>query len=494
MNSILRYLNAPVSAAPLIVFRICFGFLMAYSHLRFQILGWVADHFSGSKFYFKYYGFEWVQVAPLPVMYALNFLLVVVAFCIALGYQYRLAVAIHFVVFSYFQLCDLTYYLNHYYFILLVNLILFFVPANVSFSSHLNFKNFFIPKNYKKSCFENKNNLEKRPKDHKKIHKHYDTEKKVFFISISQKKIPTWAYLLIKFMICVVYFYAGIAKINYDWLIEALPLRIWLPAHQHLPLIGFLFGWTITAYVFSWFGMLYDTNIPFFLWNQKTAPYAYIFVVVFHLGTALLFQIGIFPLIMIVLTTYFFPTTVHEKILAYLESSISRLSPETIVYIPEEFENKKYSLNFFSASVLGLFVVFQLLFPFRYLLYKGNLFWTEEGYRFSWRVMLVEKSGSATFYVQDPQTGREGIVENSFFLKPHQEKQMSFQPDMIVQFGRFLSHYYSKPGYPPPRVRVEAYVTLNGRKSRLLIQPDIDISKLRDGWGAKKWIIHYPDL
>jgi hypothetical protein len=88
-------------------------------------------------------------------------------------------------------------------------------------------------------------------------------------------------------------------------------------------------------------------------------------------------------------------------------------------------------------SFLVVYVSFQLLFPWRYMLYPGNLFWTEEGYRFSWRVMLMEKAGTATFYVKDRKSGREGIVINSEFLNRHQEKQMAFQPDMMLQFAHY---------------------------------------------------------
>ncbi len=68
----------------------------------------------------------------------------------------------------------------------------------------------------------------------------------------------------------------------------------------------------------------------------------------------------------------------------------------------------------------------QLLFPWRYLLYPEELFWTEEGYRFSWRVMLMEKAGYAEFKVVDSKTGKRFYVDNSDFLSPFQEKQMAF--------------------------------------------------------------------
>jgi hypothetical protein len=41
-----------------------------------------------------------------------------------------------------------------------------------------------------------------------------------------------------------------------------------------------------------------------------------------------------------------------------------------------------------------------IIVPLRYLCYPNELFWTEEGFRFSWRVMLMEKAGYATFKVK----------------------------------------------------------------------------------------------
>ncbi len=445
-SDLLAYLNRPVSAAPLVTFRVAFGLLMLYSHLRFWGLGWLEDHFSGSAYYFKYYGFGWVEPLSLPSMHVLEGLLIVSALCITLGFQYRLWAAVHFVVFTYFQLCDLTYYLNHYYFVILVNLVLIFLPANALLSL---------------------DNLKISKLSHVKAH----------------WSIPLWAYLLPKFLIGMVYFYAGIAKINYDWLIEALPLKIWLPAHYNMPIVGGLLALPATAYLFSWFGMLYDTLIPFFLWNRRTVWVAYFFVVVFHSATGVLFQIGIFPLVMVVLTVYFFPIEIHQEAVVRLQA---------LFKCKADFrENNSYRLNTLSFSVLFLFLVFQIVFPFRYLVYKGNLFWTEEGYRFSWRVMLMEKAGTATFYVRDSQTGREGVVDNSEFLKPHQEKQMAMQPDMILQFAHFLAKYYQKQGLVNPQVRAEVYVTLNGRPSRLLIDPNVNLAQIQDGWKQKDWILHY---
>jgi hypothetical protein len=59
------------------------------------------------------------------------------------------------------------------------------------------------------------------------------------------------------------------------------------------------------------------------------------------------------------------------------------------------FENgkEKHNTSVYKTKIvfISCFIAFQLLFPFRYLCYPNELFWTEEGFRFSWRVMLMEK-------------------------------------------------------------------------------------------------------
>jgi hypothetical protein len=141
--------------------------------------------------------------------------------------------------------------------------------------------------------------------------------------------------------------------------------------------------------------------------------------------------------------------------------------------------------------MLVIHVIFQVVFPFRYTLYPGNRFWTEEGYRFGWRVMLMEKAGYATFFVKDGNTGKEGMVVNSEFLNEHQEKQMAIQPDMILEFAHFLAEHYKANGMNDPQVRVEAYVTLNGSRSKLLVNPEVNLLAYKDNWKSKEWLLPF---
>src|SRR5690606_11881429 len=141
-----------------------------------------------------------------------------------------------------------------------------------------------------------------------------------------------------------------------------------------------------------------------------------------------------------------------------------------------------------------LFVVFfsfQIIFPWRYMLYQDELFWTEEGYRFSWRVMLTEKMGYAQFIVTDKATGQKVIVNNNDFLTKNQEKMMSTQADFILQFAHMLEKHFRQQGMTEPEVHAQIYVTLNGRRSRLFADTTVNLAKEYDSFKHKNWILDF---
>jgi hypothetical protein len=147
----------------------------------------------------------------------------------------------------------------------------------------------------------------------------------------------------------------------------------------------------------------------------------------------------------------------------------------------------------FFIALLSLHFVIQVVLPFRFLLYPGKLFWTEQGYRFSWRVMLMEKAGKAFFYVRDAATGRSGEAMMNNDLTPNQEKMMATQPDMILQYAQHLEEKYKAQGMTDPEIRVEAYVTLNGSGSRLFIDKEVDLTKEKEGFAHKSWVLPFEE-
>lgn len=446
-NKIGNYFLKQSSAAILAAFRILFGLLMAISMLRFWSKGWIEKFYIEPNFFFSYYLFDWVK--PLGhYTYVVFLICFISAVMITIGYKYRLAVISFFISFLYIELMDKTTYLNHYYVVTSLSFLMIFLPANRFFSVDA-YKN----PNYRMST------------------------------------VPKWNLDAIKVMILIVYFYAGLAKLNSDWLVEALPLKIWLPSKAHIPVIGSFLTQEWCAYFFSWFGALYDLSIPFFLWYKPTRGLAFITVVIFHILTKVLFPIGMFPYIMIFATTIFFGEKVHKAFIDSLIKLFKLRNPEAKAnnVLQKSAKNQVVKLFFI------LFFSFQLLFPFRYLLYPGELFWTEQGYRFSWRVMLIEKSGYAQFKVVNSETGTFFYVNNKDFLTAFQEKQMATQPDFIVAYAHYLKKHFEKQGHKNIAVYVDSYVSLNGRGSTLFINPNTDLTKEKDDWSHKDWILPFND-
>lgn len=442
-----KYLLENRHIAPLVTFRILFGSIMFAGIVRFMLKGWVHEQYIAPKYHFSYYGFEWVKPLGSTGMYLLFGLMAAGFLFIALGWFYRSVTILTFLTFTYVELIDKTNYLNHYYFVSIVTFLLIFVPANRYFS------------------IDNRNNPARQ-----------------------LIEVPAWTILLFQFQLGIVYFFAGMAKLNADWLVQAMPLKIWLTAYTDLPLIGPLLARDWVAYFFSWTGAAYDLSIPFLLSINNTRKIAFACVVGFHLMTALLFPIGMFPYIMIAATLIYFSPSFHQQLLGLFSMNRSSSQPSLFTQ-PSHF----YWLRKPLPKLLLLFFTIQLFMPFRFLFYPGNTLWTEEGYRFSWRVMLMEKAGHAIFHVEDPETGRRWEVKNYEFLTPNQEKMMATQPDMILQFAHYLKCNYRKKGIEKTRISVENYVTLNGRESRMLIDPEVDLTLEKESFSPKKWILPFND-
>ncbi len=442
--SCIQMIASPKDITPLITFRVLFGGLMMVGALRFMTNGWIEKLYGEPSFFFKFYGVEWVTVPSEIGIYWLYGAIALSAGCIMIGFLYRIMTVVFFLTFTYAELLDATNYLNHYYLACILGLYLIFLPAHRAYSidAHL------WPK-------------------------------------IRRATVPAWTIQVLILQLTLVYTWAGLNKLNGDWLFHAMPLAVWLPEHTDIPILGYFFQFPETAYLFSWIGAFYDLTVAYLLMYKKTRMWAYAAVVVFHLLTNLLFNIGLFPWIMIFSTLIFFPGEAHRKVWAKLlgaGAQVQKSSPTPSL--------KKGSQGF--PVVLAGFLLFQLLFPLRHVLYPGNVLWTEEGYRFAWRVMLVEKVGQATFYVQDPDTGRKSEVINSHYLTTFQEKQMAIQPDFILQYAHFLADFYQRKHHiHNPIVTADVFVALNGRTSRRLIDPSVNLAVIKDGLWPKDFLIKY---
>jgi len=445
LKTLPKYFYQTTNAAPLAVFRICFGLLMAISILRFWYKGWIEELYLNPKFHFHYYGFEFITV-PGNFTYLLFALCFLSALCFAVGYKYRLSITLFFLSFTYIELMDKSTYLNHYYFVSVVSFILIFLPAHYYFSVDAYY----------------------RPK-----------------LRFSQ--IPKWTIDVLKLMLAVVYIYAGLAKLNHDWLLKAMPLTLWLPAKFNVIFLQDLMQQKWLHFAFSWAGAAYDLAIPFLLMFTPTRIYAFLMVVIFHLLTAALFPIGMFPYVMMVATLIFFGPNFHNKILEKLSQFLS---------IPKKIFDNNNSFIFLNKNfgkmafvTLSIVMLVQLLLPLRFLLYPGNVLWTEQGYRFAWRVMLTEKTGYANFKIVDTKTDKRFYVQNADFLTSFQEKQMNTQADFIIEYAHYLGKHFENQGHKNVAVYVESYAALNGRPSQTFVKDNINLLSLKNDLKHKPYIV-----
>lgn len=446
-DSFFNALSHQISIAPLVILRIAFGAIMFISILRFINKGWISSYYIKPVFHFTYYGFEWIKPLGETGMYMIFYVLAAAALCVLFGLFYKIAITLFFLCFTYVELIDKTTYLNHYYFISIVSFLMIFVPAHRYFSL----------------------DVWRRP-------------------VLKATEIPAYYILMFKAQLFLIYFFAGVAKINYDWLILAMPLKVWLPVHADMPVIGSLLTQEWIAYVFSWAGLLFDLFIGFILFNKRTVYIGYFFVFVFHAFTALFFQIGMFPYIMMCMTLIFFPASFHQFIIQKLKTVLG--SSDSVAEAPAPLVIAAFQRKSLTV-LLGIYFTFQVLVPLRFLLYPGPLFWTEEGFRYSWRVMLMEKRGITFFHIKDGEHGADREIVNAVFLSPLQETMMSTQPDMILQYAHFLGETYRKEGMKDPIVTVESYVTLNGSRSQPFIDKQVNLLKERESFRHKTWILPF---
>jgi vitamin K-dependent gamma-carboxylase len=430
----------PVDAASLALFRIGFGALMLVAVLRFFVHGWIAEYFLQPTHFFKYWGFAWVRPWPGPFMYVHFVAMALCALGTLLGYRYRLSVLGFGALFAYAHLIDATNYLNHYYLVVCLCGLLAILPLHACWSL----------------------DARRRPE-------------------LASQLLPAWMLWTLRAQLGTVYFFGGIAKLKSDWLLTAQPLSIWLGRHGDLPVLGRLLAEPWAAHAMSWAGAAFDLAVVPLLMMRRTRPFAYVCVVVFHLLTARLFQLGLFPYIMMFGSLLFLSPSWPRTLCARLglPRRTSAVPPEVVATMRVPW----------AWPALGLYFAVQLLLPLRHWLYPGDVCWTEQGYRFSWNVMLMEKNGSVDFRVVEPGSGRTFSVSPLDYFTPYQNKMMASQPDMVLQAAQIVAEDFRARGVVAPVVYADAFASLNGRAMQRLIDPRTDLAQKVDGLSNKPWIL-----
>ena len=454
-----------VDASSAAVFRIAFGVLAFVAVCRFFLNGWINELYVYPTFHMQYLWFDWVQPLPAWGMQLHFTMLGVLAIGITVGIFYRWCVALFCIGFLYIELLDAITYLNHYYWLSLTCVFMVFLPLNRKWSV---------------DAWRNGNG--------------------------TAADIPVGVLWCLRALLVTVYVFGGIAKLNPDWLFNAMPMVIWLNQHGDYPVIGALLQQTWVAYVMSWSGAAFDLTIMLWMSLDKTRRFAYPILVAFHLITWQLFPaLGMFPWLMIACTTIFFKpdwparglraiargTTVIRQRVGTEPSAVPATQLRNLSADPDKTAAHPSVATWQRLAIIAMaaFAVLQVLVPLRHWLYPGNVRWTEEGYRYSWRMMLSEKVGYVSFRVVDPLSGATWTVRPDAYLSPLQVERTAIDPDMILQTAHIIAADFRSRGYTAIEVRADAFVALNGRPHRRLIDPETDLAaESRTVW-AKDWVL-----
>ncbi|MEL6276311.1 MAG: HTTM domain-containing protein, partial [Bacteroidota bacterium] len=475
----------PIPNATLVWLRVAIGLLGGGDILGNGIYyHWYKQEFDG--FTFRYYAFEWVHPLPEPffsLFFIVGFLL---GLAVAVGWRFRLTAPLFALCFTYVFLLEKAHYLNHAYLFCWLAWLLAFTPAWREWSL----------------------DVYKNP-------------------PLWSPVAPRWSVVLFASMMGIVYFFGGIAKLNADWLLHASPLHMWIKSRSDTPIIGPLLALKPTAYFMAWGGFLLDTFIVLFLLHKRLRWWALAAAVFFHATNHIIFQIGIFPYLSLVLTSLFFEPDWPKKFVQWLGSYFRFVKKWQVAWQERvrtsagarlEASSQTGEISYSGHSpfrgtttnadafvianaitkkwlVPSLVVLFSIhiSLPLRHHLFASNVAWSEEGHRYSWRMMLRSKRGYGSFRVVNQTTGETSVIRPGEYLNRKQARKLYTHPDMILQYAHHLADECEREGNTCA-VYADIQVRLNNGKYGPYIDPEVDLSQIEWSWvTTKPWVLKEKD-
>ena len=439
MHSLFRQLFDQVDASSLAVFRVGLGALLVFDSINQFFLCLRCKYLEPSML-FKYHYFEWIQPTPGIGLYLLWSVLTIAAIAVMIGYFYRVALFIFSIGFSYAFLLDEALYLNHYYMVIIFCIIMLFLPANVYLS--------------------------------------VDARRKP---SIASDTVPRWAIFILIAQLEIILIHAGLVKLNPDWL-SLEPLRMWMVESRpnFPPLFTTLTNDTGIALGAYGAILLHLLGAPLLLF-RKTRVWVLCVYFCFHMMNHYVFNIGIFPWFTLFASTLFFDPD-------WPKHFINRFKKIPVRTIPlRRFTQALNGAHILILLLIGSWLFVQTTVPLRHWTLPGNVAWNEDGHRFSWRMKLRSKRGSAVYTINTKD--RQWQVNPAKYLTTKQHRKMVCIPDMLLQFAHFLNGEWRQQGHQPVSVTVRANCALNSRPHQLMVDQNVNLLEIKRSQLASEWIL-----
>lgn len=439
-------------------FRIIFGCFMVYQMIYYYEVDYTFQFMKGPEVLFPYYGLSFLKPLSIGALKAIHFGMFASAILITLGFLYRYAMMFFFLGFSYFTFIDKTLYNNHLYLIALIAFVMIFIEADKKYSLRAKFS--------KKQLV---------------------------------KVVPAWNQYILIFLISLPYFFGGIAKLSSNWLDTNLTSVIIKQSNGSF--LYQLLPETILNNLITYGGVLFDLSIVFILLNKRTRKVGLLLVVIFSLinGTILFSDIGIFPFFMICSTILFLNS---DKVGAFLDVFLVKKATEKKFKNKQErkefmakqrlvnqanntIENKKEGWNNFrraTAFYILVFVIFHLLFPFRYMFLTTNPEWTGIASRFSWRMKMQTRNVTEfDMSLTDTKTSNTYHLDGKSYVTKNQYIHMLEDPFTFIHLSKYISEKLEREsGIVNPSIKAKIKVEFNGLPNQYMISPNVDLTKLSE--------------
>ena len=430
MTFLQRILNKPRAIEPIALLRIFFGFLILAESWGAIATGWVTRILVEPQFTFNFIGLDFLQFFVGPQAYAYFYLMGVFGLMTMLGWYYRVGIIGFALMWTVVYLTQKSAYNNHYYLLVLLSWVMACIPAHRCFS--LDVKHGRVNRN---------------------------------------SHVPQWTYWIFIGQLWIVYTYASLNKLQSDWL-DGKPIEIWFSRFEQSLLAPFITHEGF-KYFISYSGILFDLFIIPALLYKHTRKWAFALSVGFHLFNSVVFQIGIFPYLMLSFCVLFFSPDISERILRFMGYKKWNNLLET-TKTPR-----------WVGYLFIVYLVIQVLLPLRHHNYDSDVNWSEEGHRMSWRMMLRTKSGHIKFVAQLPD-GTKKQINNKDYLTDKQVRSMRSRPDMIWQTAQQM-----KKDFPEgTKIFCSSFVTLNGKDEKRFIDPKVDLTAIEwERFTKSDWIL-----
>lgn len=514
-SALREMLSAPVSGASLGIFRIVFGAIMLLEAITLvrpstMITGAPTPldvYYAGSNlhFHFPYLLFQWLPVLPSGGMHLLVGVLAVASALVALGVAYRWAAATVFLVWGYFYAIESTrtYWMSYYYLELLFAFLMVWIPADRRYAWAVGGRKW----------------------------------------GMEVPMIPRWALVLLQGQLVITYFYAGVAKLNADWLLDAMPVRYFLiephiraiiegnlPATWARSVLAFVQG-PGPAFFLCYVGAIFDLAVGFLLLARRTRALGVVLTLIFHCtNNFFLFRnLEWFPLLGATTIFIFLEPDWPTQVGAWLRSP-RWIRPDWNWFLAGGIAlpivgaalgwasrsrrsvpppGKAFPLTTAGLAGVVLWLTLQTLLPLRAGLIPGDSRITFEGLSFSWRLKAdVYRSSPFKLQLDDPALfprdtpGKTTIQWTAWHgdkalyrvVRPA-EINWALMPEVVVLFEPMTGErvlYNPFSGVPTPRTEAESRSRLSaiwrelyGREPEV-IRRTVPLLELVNGYAAAR--------